>query len=142
MQQTQLGNAVKNNLWTTDEDEHPDPDVLPELPGFHVLVRPVSIKTKTKGGIILPDSTKDDMAYLTTVGRVIALGDMAYKDQEKFPFGPWCEVGDYICYGKHTGTKLFYKSVRLILMFDDQVMMKVENPAFLDPTFNLTSFSA
>ena len=90
MQQAQLGNAVKNNLWTTDEDEHPDPDVLPELPGFHVLVRPISIKTKTKGGSILPDSTKDDMAYLTTVGRVIALGDMAYKDQEKFPFGPWC----------------------------------------------------
>jgi len=27
-------------------------------------------------------------------------------------------------------------------MFDDQVMMKVENPAFLDPTFNLTSFSS
>ena len=24
MQQAQLGNAVKNNLWTTDEDEHPD----------------------------------------------------------------------------------------------------------------------
>ena len=126
MQQAHLGNAVKNNLWTTDEDEHPDPDILPELPGFHVLVRPISIKTKTKGGIILPDSTKDDMAY---------------KDQDKFPFGPWCEEGDYICYGKHTGTKLFYKSVRLILMFDDQVMMKVENPAYLDPTFNLTSFS-
>jgi len=81
------------------------------------------------------------MAYLTTVGRVIALGDMAYKDQDKFPSGPWCEVGDYICYGKHIGTKLFYKSVRLILMFDDQVMMKVENPTYLDPTFNLTSFS-
>ena len=42
MQQAHLGNAVKNNLWTTDEDEHPDPDILPELPGFHVLVRPLA----------------------------------------------------------------------------------------------------
>ena len=67
MQQAHLGNAVKNNQWTTDEEEQPDPDVLPVLPGFHVLVRPISIKTKTKGGIILPDSTKDDMAYLTTL---------------------------------------------------------------------------
>tara|TARA_R110000803_G_scaffold210588_2_gene282826 strand:- start:4544 stop:4972 length:429 start_codon:yes stop_codon:yes gene_type:complete len=142
MQQAHLGKAMKNNLWTTDEDEQPDPDVLPELPGFHVLIRPVSIKSQTKGGIILPDSTKDDMAYLTTVGRVLALGDMSYRDKDKFPLGPWCEEGDYICYGKHTGTKLFYKGVRLIMLFDDQIMLKVENPAYLDPTFNLTTFSA
>jgi hypothetical protein len=32
---------------------------------------------------------------------------------------------------------LFYKGVRLILLFDDQVIMKVEDPKDLDPTFNL-----
>jgi len=35
------------------------------------------------------------------------------------------------------GTKLFYKGVRLILLFDDQITMKVEDPKDLDPTFNL-----
>ena len=35
------------------------------------------------------------------------------------------------------GTKLFYKGVRLILLFDDQIIMKVEDPKDLDPTFNL-----
>ena len=142
MQQVQMGKSVKNDLWITDPEEIEDPEVLPELQGFHVLIRPVSVKSQTKGGILLPDSTKEDMSYLTTVGKVIVLGDLAYMDKDKFPSGAWCNVGDYVCYGKHTGTKLFYKGVRFILLFDDQITMKVEDPKDLDPTFNLTKGSA
>ena len=125
-----MGKAVKNDQWISNEEDIPDPDVLPSLPGYNILIRPVSIKNVTKGGIFIPDSTRDDMAYLTTVGRVIAVGEVAYQDESKFPNGAWCKVGDYVCYGKHTGTKL---------LFDDQIMMKVENPKDLDPTFNLSN---
>jgi len=138
MRQVQMGNALKNDEWIDIEDEVSDPTTLPEMPGFHVLVRPVSVKNKTKGGIFIPDSTKDDMSYLTTVGRVIALGELAYKDLEKFPNGDWCGVGDYVCYGKHAGTKLYYQNVKLLLLFDDQVIMRVRDPKDLDPTFNLS----
>ena len=142
MQQVQMGKSVKNDLWITDPEEVADPEVLPELPGFHVLIRPVSVKRQTKGGILLPDSTKEDMSYLTTVGKVIVLGDLAYMDKDKFPSGAWCNVGDYVCYGKHTGTKLLYKGVRFILLFDDQITMKVGDPKDLDPTFNLSRASS
>ena len=140
MRQVQMGNALKNDEWIDVEDV--EIESLPELPGFHVLVKPVSVKSKTKGGIFIPDSTKDDISYLTTVGEVIALGELAYKDVNKFPNGPWCNVADYICYGKHAGTKLFYQSVRLILLFDDQIIMRVHDPKDLDPTFNLGKGSA
>ena len=138
MQEAHLGKSVKNDLWVTDPEESPDPEVLPELPGYHVLVRPVSVKNVTKGGIYIPDSTKDDMSYLTTVGRVVALGDLAYLDNDKFPAGAWCKVGDHVSYGKHIGTKLFYKGVRFILLFDDQITMRLQDPKDLDPTFNLS----
>ena len=137
MQTVAMEKAIKNDMWVSNEDL-PLPKVLPELPGFNILVRPVSIKSQTKGGIFIPDSTKDDMAYLTTVGEVIILGDVAYQDKEKFPKGPWCKVGDYICYGKHSGQKIQYKGLKFILLYDDQVIMKVENPKTLDPTFNLS----
>ena len=137
MRQVSTGAALKNDLWITDLEEVPDPSPLPALPGFHVLVRPVSVKSITKGGIFIRDSIKDDMSYLTTVGQVLQLGDLAYLDKDKFPGGAWCTVGDYVCYGKHAGTKLFYKGVRLILLFDDQIVMRVEDPKDLDPTFNL-----
>jgi|TARA_R100000093_G_scaffold70539_2_gene43925 co-chaperonin GroES (HSP10) len=137
MQTVAMEKAIKNDMWVSNE-EIPLPKVLPELPGFNILVRPVSIKSQTKGGIFIPDSTKDDMAYLTTVGEVVVLGDVAYQDKEKFPKGPWCKVGDYICYGKHSGQKIQYKGLKFILLYDDQVIMKVENPKTLDPTFNLS----
>ena len=118
MQTVPMGRSIKNDMWITQE-EVPNPDVLPELPGYHVLVRPVSIKAETKGGILLPDSTREDMAYLTTVGQVVVLGDLAYKDKEKFPNGPWCNLDDYVCYGKHAGQKIKYKGIRYVLLYDD-----------------------
>jgi len=142
MQQAHLGKSIKNDMWITEDEDERTPDVLPELPGFHVLVRPVSIKEKTKGGILLPNSTKDDMSYLTTIGEVIKIGDLAYNDNEKFPKGPWCQLGDYVCYAKHAGQKIQYKNVKMILLYDDQVIMKVQDPKFLDPTFNLSKYSS
>ena len=130
-------NALKNDEWITDEDIA-DPNPLPAIPGYHILVRPVSVKSATKGGILLPDSTKSDMAYLTTVGRVLKVGDLAYQD-EKFANGPWCKEGDFVCYGKHTGNKFFYKGINLLLLFDDDIKMVVEDAKDLDPTFNLSN---
>ena len=138
MRTIKMERAVNNNEWIENE-EKPDPEVLPSLPGYHILVRPVSVKSKTKGGLLLPDSVKDDVAYLTTVGKVLSIGDLAYKDEDKFPNGKWCDVGDYVCYARHAGQKLYYKGVRLLLLFDDQVMMKVDEPTNLDMTYNLAN---
>tara|TARA_R100000005_G_C4911085_1_gene148730 strand:- start:223 stop:639 length:417 start_codon:yes stop_codon:yes gene_type:complete len=138
MRTIKMERAVNNNEWIENEDK-PDPEVLPHLPGYHILVRPVSVKSKTKGGLLLPDSVKDDVAYLTTVGKVLSIGDLAYKDEDKFPNGKWCDVGDYVCYARHAGQKLYYKGVRLLLLFDDQVMMKVDEPTNLDMTYNLAN---
>lgn len=138
MQAVAMEKTILNDAWNTNE-EVPDPEVLPVIPGYHLLIRPVSVKQETKGGIILPDSTRDDIAYLTTVGKVLAVGKDAYKDNDRYPNGPWCKEGDYVCYGKHSGQKFFYKGVRLILLLDDQISMIVDDPKELDPTYNLSN---
>ena len=138
MQVVSMGNAMKNDEWIT-AGEAPDPEVVPRIPGYHLSVRPVSAKKETKGGIILPDSIVNDIAYVTTVGKALAIGETAYEDEDKFPKGPWCSVGDYVCYGKQSGQKFFYKGVRLILLFDDQISMVISDPKELDPTFNLSN---
>ena len=127
MQQPSLGSATKNDLWITEEHAE-DPTILPHIPGFHILVRPISVKAQTKGGLYLPDSVKNDISYLTTVGKVLVVGADAYIDEDKFPNGPWCKKGDYV-----------YKGVKLILLYDDQISMVVEDPKDLDPTYNLTN---
>ena len=104
-----LGGAITNDAWITNNDV-PDPEVLPDLPGYHVLIRPTSIREKTKGGILLPEKARDDIAYLTTVGRVLKVGTLAYEDKDKFLAGAWCREGDYVCYQKLSGTKLTFQT--------------------------------
>ena len=125
-----------NDDWITNAEVE-DPDVLLEVPGYHVLIRPLAIRSTTKGGIFLPDKFKEDMKYLTTVGRVVRVGDTAYLDSEKFPNGPWCCEDDYVCYTKHSGQKFVYKGIRYILLFDDQIMMKIDDPSDVDPMHDL-----
>ena len=138
--QPHLDKGLMNDQWITS-NEVPDPDVLPEIPGYHVLIRPLSIRKETKGGIIMPDKFKDDIQYLTTVGRVVKIGDLAYKDIGKFPSGEWCKEGDFVCYGKHTGQKFLYKSVRYLLIYDDQIIMKIEDPSDIDPMYSLAALT-
>ena len=141
MQHARLSGAIKNEDWISD-DKLADPKHLPDLPGYHVLVRPVVVRKETKGGILLPDQFTDDVKYLTTIGRVLKVGDTAYKGESKFPNGAWCKDGDFVAYGRHVGHKFVYKGICLILLFDDQIIMKVEDPAYLDTKFNLTTEAA
>jgi hypothetical protein len=96
MQQVQMGGALKNDLWITDPEEKPNPSILPDLPGYDILVRPVSVKSQTKGGIFIPDSTREDISYLTTTGQVLAVGDLAYCEKDKFPNGAWCKSNTFV----------------------------------------------
>ena len=138
MFEPELSGSMLNDEWLSESTVQ-DPTPLPKIPGYRLLIRPVPIRTKTKGGIILPDKAKDDMKYLSTVGRVLSVGDLAYEDKDKFPKGSWCKPGDYVCYGKHTGAKFLYKGVRLIICYDDEITMVVEDPSSLDPMFNLSN---
>tara|TARA_R110002153_G_C13161607_1_gene483115 strand:- start:278 stop:697 length:420 start_codon:yes stop_codon:yes gene_type:complete len=139
MQAVRMDKTIDNSEWLTDEDKLIDKATLPALPGYHILVQPVSVKKETKGGIILPDRIKDDISYLTTVAKVLKLGDLAYRDKDKFPLGAWCKEDDYISFGKFNGQKFVYKGAKLLLLFDDQVIMRVDDPMHLDTTYNLSN---
>jgi co-chaperonin GroES (HSP10) len=127
-------NIAGNDEWITGK-ESDDPKVLPNIPGYHILIRPVAIREKTKGGILLPDKFKDDAKYLTTLGRVLKVGELAYADHNKFKGRAWSSLLDYVVYGKYQGDKFFYKGIRMLLLFDDQILMVVPDPADLDPNY-------
>lgn len=127
-----LSRVLQN--WMTETDV-PDPSPLPEIPGWSVLIRPVSVKRKTKGGIIVPDSSMDALQYLMTVARVLVIGDMAYKHEDIK--APWCKVGDFISYPKTGPIRFTYKGVKLALIRDTDVIFKLNDPADLDPHYQI-----
>jgi co-chaperonin GroES (HSP10) len=129
-----LDAAIPNDQWITDE-EVPDPNPLPRVPGVGLLVRPVPVRRKSAGGIYIPDTVRSDREHLNTVGRVLALGDLAFKDEEIYRNGPWVAPGDYIVFAKYAGQKFFWKGVQLLLIKASAIELVVEKPEYLDSNF-------
>lgn len=83
-----------------------DPDHTPM--GSRVLVQIRASKTKTVGGIILPDDAKETERWNTQVAKVISIGPVAFKNRNTmtdWPEGAWCEVGDYVRVPKYGGDR-------------------------------------
>jgi co-chaperonin GroES (HSP10) len=83
-----------------------DPGLVPF--GSRVLVQKRSPRAVTKGGIIVPDDTKDTEFWNTQVAKVISLGPGAFKNRdslEVWPEGEWCEIGTYVRVPKFGGDK-------------------------------------
>ena len=126
--------ATSNDQWIS-EDDKPDPTPLPRIPGVGILVRPVPIRKKSAGGIIIPETFREDRSYLNTVGRVLALGELAFKDETIYKNGPWVKPGDYIVYAKFAGQKLVWKGVRLLIVKASAIELVVDAPEYLDNNF-------
>lgn len=122
--------ARNNSQWFTSSDI-PDPPLF-TVPGYQILIRPAAPPQKTtKAGIILPESTQEVLGFTRAVGRVLALGRDAYKDEKKFPGGPWCKEGDWVLYGRHVGAKVIYGKVNLLILNDDEILGVGVDPALL-----------
>lgn len=130
--------AGKASDWLTP-DEVPDPKVLPRVTGWRILVRPVTVAQRTKGGIIVPDTTLDDVHRATAVGRVLTMGSLCYKHPQ-FQGETWCKVGDLVCYGKFDGVKYLYRGVKMVMIEDKDVRMLIENATDIDPHFALAHY--
>lgn len=107
-----------------------------QVKGWNILVQPISIGEKTKGGIYLPEKFKDDMSYLSNVCRVVQKGSLAYT-QDMFKGEVWCEVGDFVMIPRNTGQKMMLKGVPVTIVGCDKVIAVVEDPATIDPKFNI-----
>ena len=103
-----------------------DPEGI-EAVGHRVMVRPVPAVKKTRGGLVLPDTAVDSQEFLTSVGRVLSIGPNAWKRADLGP-DAWCEVGDYVTYGTYVGHRFKFKGVKLVVLNDDQLMTKVDEP--------------
>lgn len=137
--------------WIT-ADEVPDPNPIPKVPGWNILIRPIhpgkNITFKSGVTLELPSSFSEDIKYLTNIGRVLALGELAYTDPNTkpsdgawHPYGkyrkPWCKVGDYVMYGKHQGVKMMYAGVSLLILADDLIVLIPDDPKQINPMYNL-----
>ena len=95
---------------------------------YNVLVLPMEVEAKTKGGLIMPDDTVEKEKFGRMEGTLIAVSPMA------FAFDDWPEdaegpkVGDRVMFsryaaseltGKDGGTYWLMKDKSIIVVMDD-----------------------
>ena len=103
-------------------------DRLPNPTGWRILVLPYKGQGKTKGGIILSDTTIEERGFTTVTALVLKVGPDAYRDTERFPNGPWCKKGDWIIFGRYAGSRFGIEGGEVRILNDDEIIAVVKDP--------------
>ena len=121
-------NSKRQTVPTSPEGVKSYLNILPKPVGYRMLIRPWSGEKKTKGGIIITEATQDTIEMTTVVGLVIMMGDLCYKDEKKFPSGPWCKEGQFVIYGQYAGSRFKTKYGEHRILNDDEVIATIRKP--------------
>ena len=86
--------------------------------GDRVVVKPLEAETKTKGGIVLPDTAKEKPQE----GKVVAVGKGKVLDSGTVqPLE--VKVGDKVLYGKYSGNEITTKEgEELLIMREEDIL--------------------
>ena len=76
-----------------------------------------------KVGLLKAESVRKREYIMSIMGLVLDMGDLAYKDKERFGENaePWCKVGDYVMFRMNTGTRFTVSGKEYRLMNDDSI---------------------
>jgi chaperonin GroES len=89
-----------------------------------VVVKRVEEDTKTKGGIIIPDTAQEKPMQ----GKIIAVGPGARDESGKLiPID--LKAGDYVLFGKWSGTEVKIDGDELLIMNESDIMGVLEDRA-------------
>ena len=100
---------MSNDIEQTLEEAFPTIDPLMAPYGGRVLVQLRAVKEKvTAAGLYIPEETKEAEKWNTMIGKVIAIGPLAFKNREtmaSWPEGAWAQVGEYVRVPKWGGDR-------------------------------------
>ena len=123
----------------SNPDNLEDTTVLPETPeqkakqlpdpsGYRMLCAIPEVDKKFDSGLLKADVTMHHEELLTTVLFVLKMGPDCYKDEKRFPSGPWCKEGDFVLVRPHSGTRVKIHGREFRIINDDSVEGIVEDP--------------
>lgn len=87
------------------------PEVDPQFKPFgsKVLIQLRRVVLRTRSGLILTQGTGEAEAWNMQVGKIIAVGPLAFKNRktfEEWPEGTWARVGDFVRFPRWGGDRI------------------------------------
>lgn len=105
-------------------------DGLPRSYGSHLLLKLYTREDATQGGVLLPESVREEEIYQTIVGLVLDKGPDCYGD-EMFAHWKQPSVGEWVLFRPNSGVRFNYDGVPLRFVYDDCVICRVKNPELI-----------
>jgi len=89
--------------------------------GDKIIVKRLEAESKTKSGIVLPDSAKEKPRR----GKIVSVGDgKRLETGERAPFS--VKKGDEVIFASYAGTEIKLDGEELMIMTEDDVLAVVE----------------
>lgn len=88
--------------------------------GDRVIVKPLEAESKTKGGIVIPDTAKEKPQE----GKVVAVGKGKVSDDGKLQ-ALEVKAGDKVLYGKYSGTEITTKEGEELLIMKEEDILAI-----------------
>ncbi len=117
-----------NDLVGVKKSEKKQEEKIPQPTGWRIMVLPYKMKEKTKGGIVLAETTLEKQQVASQCGLVLAMGPQCYKDKERYPEGPWCKVNDWVMFARYAGSRIKIDGGEIRLLNDDEVLATIDSP--------------
>lgn len=88
--------------------------------GDRVVVKPLEGESKTKSGIIIPDTAKEK----SQKGKIIAIGKGQYEDGKLTPLS--VKVGDTVLYKEYGGDEIKLDGEEVIILKEEDILAILE----------------
>ena len=111
-----------------EKEKEKEEGKIPQPTGWRIMVLPFKMKEKTKGGLVLAETTLEKQQVASQCGLVLAMGPQCYKDKERYPEGPWCKVNDWVMFARYAGSRIKIEGGEIRLLNDDEVLATIDSP--------------
>lgn len=102
---------------------------LPKPQGYQILCMVPEAENRYEDSeIVKADITIEHDAIMSLVLFVVEVGPNAYRDESRFPNGPYCKKGDFVLTKALSGTRFKVQGREFRLINDDSVLATVEDP--------------
>jgi len=101
---------------------------LPKPVGYKILIALPKVEETYESGLLKAERTIHQEHIMSMVGLVLDMGAQAYQDPERYPTGPWCQVGDYVLFRANSGTRFRVNGVEYRFLNDDSIDGVVADP--------------
>jgi len=101
---------------------------LPDPKGYKILCALPEVEDKFSNGILKADTTLKTEEHSSVILFVLKMGPDCYKDESRFPNGPYCNEGDFVLTRAYSGTRFKIHGREFRLINDDSIEAVVQDP--------------